>query len=207
MDEPVSAALGAHLLVRRVEVRAVDRDPQIFPIPNIDKSIIHTPVLPRVPQALVVVHLHHAGVVQLLHLVVAKLRSIPGRRVRRIHFLKLPKHIDHGATLFLWNDAPNHDKAFGYPMLPIGFAQHAEGQRLLDILQLDGLAPCAWMIAMPIGIRNRRRACVEHLEFVRHVILSQATSSGTFTGSGRPMFACDGAYDKFGSRREHTATA
>ena len=67
----------------------------------------------------------------------AQLRFVPARGIGRVHFQKSPEHIGRGVALFPRNKVPYHDEALGYPMPPIGFAQHAERQRLLDVLQLD----------------------------------------------------------------------
>ena len=84
IDIPVDEAVRiAFDLPRRIEVGAIDRDPKVLAIPDVDKGVVDALLLPVVPEILVIVDLQHAGVVELLHLVVAPLRRVPGRRDRR----------------------------------------------------------------------------------------------------------------------------
>ncbi len=60
MDEAVE---GAAALVGGVEVGAVDRDPELLVVPDVDEGIVDALLLAVVPECLVVVDLDHAAVV------------------------------------------------------------------------------------------------------------------------------------------------
>src|ERR1700688_1643351 len=77
--------------VRSIQVGAIYGDPQIFPIPEVHERIVEARVLAIVAEVLMVVNLEHAAMVELLHLVIAELRFVPGGRIGGIYFLKFPE--------------------------------------------------------------------------------------------------------------------
>ncbi|MCY1289769.1 hypothetical protein D9M70_388740 [compost metagenome] len=133
MDEPVGIAL--HLL-RRVEVGAVDRHPQVLAVPDVDEGAVDARLLPVVPEILVIVDLQHAGVVEFLHLVLAPMRRIPGRRIVRILLVEAPEQVDKALDIGRRHPLAHDDIAPGDPVLPVRFRKHAQRQPLLDVLQL-----------------------------------------------------------------------
>ncbi len=133
VDEAVRIAL--HLL-RQIEVRPVDRDPQVLTIPDVDEGVVDARFRTRVPQVLVVVDLEHAGVIQLEHRVVAALRCVPGRGIVRGLLVELPEQIHEASDLVCGHGALDDDVALRGPVLPVGVRQDTQRQLLADVPQL-----------------------------------------------------------------------
>jgi hypothetical protein len=87
---------------------------------------------------LVVVDLHHARAVELLHDVIAALRRVPGGLIVRILFIKFPEQSLEPLDIFRRHRSANNHIAPGHPVLPVFRAQHPQGQLLDDVLELGG---------------------------------------------------------------------
>ena len=127
---------GRWLRFGRIQIGAVNRDPEPFVVPYIDEGVVDSRILPVVPQILVVVDLDHAAVVQLLHGMIAELVLVPGGGVGGIHLLKFPQQIHQALHVFRRDGLPDHHVAARDPVLPVVFREHAQRQSLLDVAEL-----------------------------------------------------------------------
>ena len=93
--------LGRVGVGRRLEVGAVEEDPEVLAIEEIDEQLVDARVLAHIPERLVVVHLHHpVGAVRL---------AVPARRIVAVEIEKAPDRVHHGLNLLARNQL-RHDE-------------------------------------------------------------------------------------------------
>ncbi|MNY49779.1 hypothetical protein D3C86_1852350 [compost metagenome] len=83
-----------------------------------------------------IVDLQHAGVVELLHLVLAALRRVPGRGIGWILLVEAPEQVDQPLDIGGRHGLADDDVTLGDPVLPVLFREHTQRQAFFDVLQL-----------------------------------------------------------------------